>query len=66
MKKTLDPVFNQSFSFMGDLNKFTKTSLKIKVTDWDRFSANDPMGSAEVDLSSLNQSASRTSTCRSR
>ena len=57
VKKTLDPVFNQSFSFMGDLNKFTKTSLKIKVTDWDRFSANDPMGSAEVDLSSLNQSA---------
>ena len=27
------------------------------MTDWDRFSANDPMGSAEVDLSSLNQAA---------
>ncbi len=43
-RKTLVPVFNESFVFEVPEGDIDNVQLKVIVMDYDRFSKNDPMG----------------------
>ena len=51
--KTLDPVWAQSFEWRGDRVLMCTEQLHIQLYDRDVLSANDPMGSVDVDLAGL-------------
>lgn len=50
-KRTLDPVFNESFQFelpCGDGISLDQLSLEFLVMDWDRVTKNEVMGRVEI------------------
>ena len=51
--KSLDPVWDQTGQYIGQLKHFLKSPMRINLYDRDIFSANDPLGHIEVDLSEL-------------
>ena len=55
IRKTLDPVWNQTFHFKGTLEQFQADSLQLKVRDEDEgiADADDDIGTVEVSLSAL-------------
>ena len=53
IQKTLDPVWNESIEFYGDLNDFIATGLTLRVFDKDTFTRDDPLGDARVSLEEM-------------
>ena len=51
--KSLNPVWDQTGEYHGQLKHFLKSPMRINLYDRDIFSANDPLGSIEVDLTPL-------------
>ena len=47
---TLDPIWNESLVFQGELGNFLDTGLSLTVLDKDTFSKDDPLGSVMVPL----------------
>jgi len=53
IKKTLDPVWDQTFSFKGVLRTLFSEPLQLHVWDYDTFSRDDKLGHAAVELRDL-------------
>lgn len=53
IKKSLDPQWRQDFSWAGTLRQLTAEPMRLQVWDSDTFTSDDNLGSASVDLSSL-------------
>jgi len=53
IKKTLNPVWEQSHEFEGYMEDQTRKPIKIRVYDFDVTSLNDPIGTCLVDISAL-------------
>ena len=51
--KTLDPVWEETFEWVGDRASLCQSPLVIAVYDRDMLSRNDPMGNCSVDLEEL-------------
>lgn len=51
IKKTLDPEWDETFTFRGQLGELIEQPLKLNAMDWDVTSFDDPLGSAELDVS---------------
>ncbi|XP_035662788.1 synaptotagmin-1-like isoform X1 [Branchiostoma floridae] len=43
-KRTLNPYYNESFTFEVPFEQIQRVELKLTVMDWDRTSKNDPIG----------------------
>ncbi|KAL5009524.1 hypothetical protein ScPMuIL_011829 [Solemya velum] len=52
-RKTLNPVFNESFTFKVPYAEIGSKSLMLSVYDFDRFSKHDQIGQAKVPLNSV-------------
>ena len=53
MRKTLDPIYEQTFRFDGTLSSLTLKPLNVTVMDYDVTSFDDVIGMAQVDLMGL-------------
>ena len=54
VKKTLNPRWNETFDFEGELSQLIEQPLDLQVWDSDgRFARSDPCGVATLDLSAL-------------
>ena len=53
IKKTVNPVWNESFTFTGVLNELVAESLQIMTIDYDFMSKDDSLGSTTVSLAGL-------------
>lgn len=47
-KCTLNPYFNESFTFEVPFDQINKVSVRVTVIDYDRIGACDPIGKTEV------------------
>ena len=52
--KTLNPVFNEIFSFQLEQSRIAETKLRVAVWDHDFFGEDDFNGEGVVDLSKIN------------
>lgn len=50
IKKTLHPVWEETFSFSGTLGTLVREHLRLVVMDYDALSSDDLLGNASVDL----------------
>jgi len=50
VKNEQNPVFNETFRFEMSLAEVSQKTLTLQVSDWDRFSKNDPMGEVKIPL----------------
>jgi len=53
VKNEQNPNFNETFRFQMPLADVTRKTLIMEVTDWDRFSKNDPLGEVKVPLNQV-------------
>jgi len=56
IKKTLNPIFNESFKFVVPLVDITKKTVVFQVFDWDKISKTDCIGEVQIPLWKLNLS----------
>ena len=57
VKATLDPIWNETLDLPGVLGDFQASGLSLHAYDWDRLSADDPLGSVHIPLDELSGSA---------
>ena len=53
VKATLDPIWNETLDLPGVLADFQASGLSLHAYDWDRLSADDPLGSVHIPLDRL-------------
>ena len=53
VKKSLNPRWDETFSFRGNYPDFMSGVLEVQGWDWDRLSRNDPLGTGTLQLSHL-------------
>ena len=56
IKKTLDPVWNESFTWKGVLKDLIAEPMQLHAWDYDFGSKDDPLGGASISLSQLEHS----------
>ena len=52
-KRTLSPVWGETFAFKGTLRELTAKRMRVEIFDHDTFSKDDPLGSADIGLAAL-------------
>ena len=62
--KTINPVWDESFTFKGQMGQFMRRPLTIELYDEDELSADDILGFAEVRARAVRRAAFRRSPCR--
>ena len=53
VKKSLNPRWDETYTFRGNYPDFVNGVLNVECWDWDRLSRNDPLGNGTLQLSHL-------------
>ena len=48
IKRTLNPTFEEEFTFLTPMNKMRETQLEITVMDYDKIGRNDTIGKVSI------------------